>query len=120
MTNFIKLAVSTCTLLIVAGGVAAQDLASGEDIQNLLSGNTLVTTNGENVFYEFYAPDGTIRGEGYTAKWEVQGNMGCMDYGNGFDCWTALIDGNANIWYKDGKETATGAGMVVTGNSKEF
>lgn len=120
MTNFKLLAASAGMLLIVAGGVAAQDLASGEEIQKLLSGNTLVTTNGEDIFHEYYDPDGTIRAEGYTAKWEVQGNMGCMDYGEGMNCWTAVIDGNANIWYRDGKEIATGAGMAVMGNAKGY
>ena len=112
-------ATSCCLLLLAGNGAVAEGTASGDEIKQLLDGNTIVTTNGDKVFSEFYAPDGTIHGDGYKAKWEIRGDLGCMDYGEGFSCWSATIDGRANIWYKDGKETATGAGMMVPGNPKK-
>ena len=113
------------TMLIAVGlaaslalPVQAAEMANGEQIQAMLSGNTLQGSTGKDAYAEYYDPDGTLRGNGYSGKWKVEGNTGCMDYGGGFSCWTGLIDGNANIWYKDGKVDA--AGMMIPGNPNKF
>lgn len=112
------------TVLIAAGlivasiAVQAGDLASGAQIKATLSGNTLQGGGSSGTYAEYYAPDGTIRGKDYTAKWRIEGDKGCMDYGSGFSCWTALIDGPAAIWYRDGKVDAVS--MTVPGNPNKF
>ncbi len=107
--------VSVCALPGVAG-----DLANGDEIMKLLNGNTLMGAGAGFTFAEYYDPDGTIRGDGYAAKWKVEGDTGCMDYdGNGFKCWTMeIVEGPAHVWYLDGEVSA--AAMVVEGNPKEF
>ena len=110
-----------CALLslsTLAGAASAADRSTGDQIRALLSGNTLQGSNLSAAYAEYYAPDGTLHGKGYSGKWKVEGDMGCMDYGSGFQCWTGFIDGNANIWYKDGKVDA--AGMMVPGNPNNF
>ena len=120
MTNNYKRYGLLPTLCFVAMAVpaVAQDRATGAQIEALLSGNTLQGCGEKICYAEYYEEDGTIRADGYVGKWKVDGNQGCMDYGEGFSCWTVLIDENANIWYKDGSVSA--AGLMVPGNPKDY
>lgn len=105
-------------VLVGANAVLANDFATGAQIQEMLSGNTLQGSALKKPYAEYYDPDGTIRGKGYSGTWKVEGNTGCMDYGSGYSCWTGKIDGPANIWYKDGAVDA--AGMMIEGNPNNF
>jgi hypothetical protein len=42
----------------------------------------------------------------------------CFDYGEGADCWSVRIEGEAVTWVKDG--TDAGTGTIVTGNPNAF
>jgi len=103
---------------MLAWTAQAEGQASGDDIRALLSGNTLQGSSLKSAYSEYYDPDGTLRGDGYAGSWKIEGDMGCMDYGKGYQCWTGYIDGAATIWYKDGKVDA--AGVMITGNPNNF
>ncbi len=112
------------TTALIAGFIAAPlsaEPASGAEILKLLNGNTLKGSTAEVGFSEYYDPDGTIRGEGYTGQWKVEGDTGCMAYDDtGFKCWTAEIIGDANIWTTVGDAAPTAAGMMVPGNPQNY
>jgi len=93
-------------------------MATADQLSAIISGNSLQGSGAKDAYVEYYDPDGTIRGNGYTGKWKVEGDQGCMDYGSGFSCWTAYIDGAAAIWYKDGKLDAIS--MSIPGNIKGY
>jgi hypothetical protein len=63
----------TLTILatvLLAAPAFAQDLATGDAIKAAVSGNTIqgsMTSSGP--YAEFYAEDGTVKGDGYTAVW---------------------------------------------------
>ena len=97
----------------------AQELATGADITAAISGNTVqgsMTASG--AYTEFYAADGTIRGDGYTGTWTVEGDAMCFDYGEGKDCWNVRIDGEAVTWVQDGADGGTGT--IVAENPNNF
>ena len=97
----------------------AQDLATGAAIAAAISGNTVqgnMTSLG--AYTEFYAADGTIKGDGYTGAWTVEGDTMCFDYGDGEDCWSVRIDGEAVTWVQNGAEGGTGT--IVAGNPNNF
>ena len=89
-----------------AGSALAADKASGEDIRNLVSGSTVqgsMLVEKYQKYSEFYMADGTIRGDGYTGKWSIEGDTMCFSYGGtSSGCWAATIEGPAVIWWKDG------------------
>lgn len=116
--SHLKYILAASALTLLAGSALAKDQASGDEIRTLLSGNTLQGSSAKSAYAEYYDPEGTLRGDGYAGKWKVEDDMGCMDYGEGFQCWTGYIDGIANIWYKDGKVDA--AGMMIPGNPHNF
>ncbi|WP_299849218.1 hypothetical protein [uncultured Roseovarius sp.] len=109
---------SAAVIVLTPQFALADDTATGDEIRTYLSGNTLQGSTGTDPFAEYYDPDGTIRGNGYTAKWKVEGDSGCMDYGKGFDCWSAILSGEGSIWIKEG--AADAAGMMRTGNPNNF
>jgi hypothetical protein len=105
--------------LAVPLAAQAQDLATGAAITAAISGNTVqgsMTASG--AYTEFYAADGTIRGQGYTGTWTVEGDAMCFDYGEGKDCWNVRIDGEAVTWVQDGADGGTGT--IVAGNPNNF
>lgn len=97
----------------------AQELATGDAIRAAIAGNTVQGSMVDSGAYtEFYAEDGTIRGNGYTGTWTVQGDAMCFDYGQGADCWGVRIAGDSVTWVKDGADAGTGT--VVAGNPNNF
>jgi hypothetical protein len=93
----------------------AQDLAKGAEITAAMAGNTVQGSMSESGAYtEFYAADGTIKGDGYSGTWTVEGDAMCFDYGDGKDCWNLRISGQAVTWVQDGEDGGTGT--IVAGN----
>ena len=97
----------------------AQDLATGDAITAAIADKTVQGSMIESGAYtEFYAADGTIRGDGYTGTWTVEGDTMCFDYGEGANCWGVRINGDQVAWIKDGAEDGTGT--LVEGNPNNF
>ena len=109
---------AAATLMFAAATVQAIDVASGTEIEASLSGNTLQGSGTMGAYAEYYDANGTIRGKGYTGKWKIMDDTGCMDYGEGFSCWTAFFDGAAGIWYRNGEVDAVS--LTVPGNPNNF
>ena len=104
-----------------AGAEEARKLG-GAEIAALISGNTvegaMVATG---PYQEFYLPDGTIRGSGYTGKWSVVADTLCFAYdpAKPADCWSAAVTpANEIQWLKDGK--IDGTGKATPGNKGNF
>ena len=105
----------TLSLTGLAGPALADNHAKGAEIMAALSGNTVQgSMSATGAYTEFYAADGTIKGQGYTGTWTVEGDAMCFDYGEGKDCWNVRIAGEAVTWIKDGAEGGTGT--IVPGN----
>jgi hypothetical protein len=69
-------------------------------------------------YTEFYAADGTIKGDGYTGTWTVEGDQMCFNYGEGASCWSARLSGETVTWVKDGKDDGTGT--LIAGNVNNY
>jgi|LakMenEpi03Aug12_release.lakeMendotaPanAssembly.Ray.scaffolds.fasta_scaffold52861_4 hypothetical protein len=99
--------------------VFAQTIATGDQIVAAIGGNTVQGNMlATGAYTEFYQTDGTIRGADYTGTWSVRDDQMCFDYGEGADCWSVRIEGEAVTWVKDG--TDAGTGTIVTGNPNAF
>lgn len=111
---------SIFTVLMLAAPAYAQDLATGDAIKMAVSGNTIrgdMTSSGP--YAEFYAEDGAIKGDGYTAAWTIEGNAMCFVYDDTApDCWSVSINADQVTWIKDG--VAGGTGTIVAGNANNF
>lgn len=112
--------VSVLAALLLAAPAFAEDLATGDAIKMAVSGNTIqgnMTSSGR--YTEFYAADGTIKGEGYTAAWSIEGDKMCFTYeGAAPDCWAVRIKGDQVVWVKDGVDG--GDGTILAGNVNNF
>ncbi|WP_170329980.1 hypothetical protein [Ruegeria arenilitoris] len=107
------------TTFVAASSAAAGSIASKEEIQNAMSDHTYQGGMLSGAFTEYYAADGTIKGDGYTGVWKATDNGMCFQYGTDPEnCWDLKIDGAAVTLYKDGK--VDGAGVVVKGNPNEY
>lgn len=105
--------------IAVPCAVQAQDLAAGADITAAIADNTVQgSMSASGAYTEFYAADGTIRGQGYAGTWTVEGDTMCFDYGQGKDCWGVRIDGETVTWVQDGVDGGTGT--IVAGNPNNF
>jgi len=96
-------------------------MAKGEQIRERISGNTVSgTMDPESTYTEYYAPDGTIHGASYQAKWNIDGDRMCFNYDEApqADCYAVKIDGNAVEWHLDGE--TQGKGTIVEGNPNNF
>lgn len=97
----------------------AEALATGAEISAVLSGNTVQGSMIDaGAYTEFYAADGTIKADGYTGTWTVDGDAMCFDYGEGKDCWNVRIEGEAVTWVQD--DVDGGTGTIVAGNPNNF
>lgn len=113
----LALAVAFCLPYAAA---QADDMLSGSEIEEVVSGNTVAGAMLESGEYaEFYDADGTIRGDGYTGEWMIDGDTMCFSYdGETSDCWNVTFDGETIQWVQDG--AVAGDGAVMTGNPEEF
>lgn len=106
-------------LLLVTGSSALAAALSAADIAAAVSDRTYQGSMTDNAFAEYYAPDGTIRGDGYTGKWRTEDDTMCFQYGDDAEkCWNVLINGAALTLVKDGE--ADGSGMLVEGNPHSY
>ena len=107
------------TLVLASVPAFAETLATGEQIAAAIGGNTVQGSMMEaGAYTEFYQADGVIKGADYAGKWTVKDNEMCFDYGEGADCWSVRIEGEAVTWVKDGKDGGTGT--VLTGNPNNY
>ncbi|MGF1503278.1 MAG: hypothetical protein ACFBSD_15840 [Paracoccaceae bacterium] len=117
----LALRLSAGALVLVAPLAAAQtpEPLAGAEIRTIVSGNTVegsMLASGR--YTEFYAEDGTIRGDGYQAAWSIDGDAMCFDYGEGPDCWQMGRAEDEVVWIQDGE--VGGTGRVVEGNPNDF
>jgi hypothetical protein len=106
-------------LAALGGPVLAQDL-SGAEITATIAGKTVQGDMLDSGAYsEFYDADGTIRGEGYTGLWTVEGDTMCFAYdGESAGCFGIRMEGETVAWIVDGE--ITGTGTVIDGNPNGF
>lgn len=111
---------SFLVVMTLAAPALAQDLASTEAIRAAVAGNTVQGSMLDSGAYaEFYAADGTIRGDGYVGAWTVDGDAMCFAYGEDpATCWQVRLSGNQVTWVQDGAEGGTGT--IVSGNPNSF
>jgi hypothetical protein len=72
---------------IAAGAGQAKTLATTDQINAAIAGNTVqgcMSASGPDT--EFYAKDGTIKGNGCPGKWMAEGEGMCFFYGENWDC----------------------------------
>ena len=107
-------------LVGIGNAAAGYSMSTGDQIQQMIGGNTVQGSMLDGSRYtEFYAADGTIRGNGYTGSWRVNENQMCFKYGEDPEnCWSVEIKGDQVSWIVDGKKDGTGT--IVTGNPNEF
>ncbi|MEM9045079.1 MAG: hypothetical protein AAGC81_10305 [Pseudomonadota bacterium] len=110
----------TVAAIAVATSAWAIELATSAQIQSAISDKTVQgSMEASGAYTEYYAADGTIRGEGYTGSWYVEADTMCFKYGEDpADCWGVSIDGESVAWVKEGK--AEGTGTIVSGNPNNF
>lgn len=98
--------------------LSADELSAAE-IAEAVSDRTYQGSMTEAQFAEYYAADGTIRGDGYSGKWRTEDNTMCFQYGDKPEnCWNVIINGPALTLVKDG--AVDGSGMLVEGNPHNF
>ena len=94
---------------------AAETLATADQITAAIAGNTVQGSMVETGAYtEFYQADGVIKGADYTGKWSMKDDQMCFDYGDGTECLSVRIAGDAVTWVSDGVDDGTGT--IVKGN----
>lgn len=102
------LALSASPAMARGGG----DHMGGGELGAAISGSTVQgSMNGSGHYTEYYAADGTIKGNNYTGTWRIDNNdRFCTTYvGNPTEnCWHGRVEGNSVTWLKDGKEDGTG------------
>jgi hypothetical protein len=114
-------------LLSTGGPIAAAnagEVLSGDRIRSELIGNTVSGTmegseGGPSSYAEYYDPDGSIRGDGYSGHWSIEGDTICLAYeGSPRACWQVVMDGRQGEWLLEG--TVEGTGSIVAGNPSKF
>ena len=106
--------------LTMLAAVAGEKPTAGE-ITSAVSDHTYQgsMSNAGSGFAEYYAPDGTIRGDGYTGKWRTEDGAMCFQYGEDPErCFEVTVNGPSMVMYKDGD--IDGNGMLIEGNPLEF
>ncbi|MCU0870415.1 MAG: hypothetical protein MUF30_12620 [Burkholderiales bacterium] len=95
---------------------AAPKRSTGAVLRSTVAGNTVTgSMDASGRYTEWYAPDGTVHGKDYRAKWTIEGNTMCWYYpGQPKDCWEAAVRGDQVRWIKDDK--VQGTGTVLKGN----
>lgn len=107
-------------VLLAWGAARAGDKLSGDEIRAIVSDNTVQgTMEGTGTYTEFYQGDGTIKADGYTGIWEIEGDKMCFQYGSDPKaCWEAAKDGDTIQWIREGE--VEGTGKIESGNPNNF
>ena len=119
-----KLELTIVCLLTFAAvpALAEGKTMSGPELSAAVSGKTIqgsMKTSGN--YTEYYAPDGTLKGNGYTGKWRVnEQDQLCVSYDAdpGESCWHGRVENSNVTWVKDGRED--GAGTISEGDAGGF
>ena len=115
-TNFVAM---TGGVVLSALSAAVSATPTAGEINDAVSGATYQGSMTQSAFVEYYAPDGSIRGEGYSGQWRVEDGRMCFQYGSDPEsCWHIELNGPAMTLIKDG--AVDGAGMLIQGNPNEF
>ena len=102
------------TAIVALSTAAFAETLSGNQIRNLLAGNTMIGVQDGSPYEEYLSPSGMISGgtgaEDYSGQWKITGNQICFMYGGdestgGWDCSTVTLRNN-RIIFEDGT-TAT-------------
>lgn len=99
----------------------AGNMADAATIKDRIIGNTVAgTMSPDSAYTEYYAPDGSIHGAGYQARWQLDGDRMCFEYDEApqADCYQVRIEGDAVEWQRDGE--TQGQGTIVKGNPNDF
>jgi hypothetical protein len=114
-----KKIILTAFVALTVSPAFAEEMATDAAILAAIAGNTVQGSMIDaGAYTEFYDADGTIRGDGYTGTWSVESDQMCFDYGEGADCWSVRIDGEAVTWVKDGVDD--GSGTILAGNPNNY
>ena len=102
---------------LIGGRLA--DAATGTDLREAVSGNTIKGNRGASGQVEYYRSDGTIQGEDYTGRWTVEGNSMCFTYRTvPKECRNADVNGTYIRWVKNGQ--VRGSGTIIRGNPENL
>ena len=119
MTRTLTAALAAALFAAFAVTAQAGDTLSGEDIRTTVTGKTIEgEMEATGAYAEYYAADGTIRGDGYTGTWSIDGDLMCFDYGEGADCWSVGGRGGEVDWIQNG--AVGGTGTIKDGNPNDF
>ncbi|MGB3316494.1 MAG: hypothetical protein WBB85_19010 [Albidovulum sp.] len=119
--NALSAGLITAVAFMAPLAAMAADSPSADEITAAVSDHTYQGSMAgpDSGFAEYYAPDGAIRGDGYSGKWRVEDGLMCFQYGDKPEnCWDVTLDGPSMVMLKDGK--VDGNGMLVPGNAGGF
>ncbi|TGN41704.1 hypothetical protein [Marinobacter confluentis] len=107
----------TSAALLVSGAANANSAPSAQEISDAVSDHSYQGSMSEpnSGFNEYYAPDGTIHGKGYTGEWTTRAGEMCFAYGEGPTCYGVSLDGPSMVLRMDGE--IKGSGMLIPGNT---
>ncbi|MGI9502175.1 MAG: hypothetical protein ACR2RE_03855 [Geminicoccaceae bacterium] len=101
--------------------VLADDAPSVDEVQANVSDHTYqgsMSIAGSG-FAEYYAPDGSIKADGYAGVWRAEDGAMCFQYGDKPErCFEVRFNGPSMEMDKDGE--LDGNGMLVQGNPNNF
>ncbi|MGI9415160.1 MAG: hypothetical protein ACR2PM_15905 [Hyphomicrobiales bacterium] len=106
---------------VFLGPSAAADKPTAAEITAAVSDHTYQgsMSTPASTFAEYYAPDGAIRGKGYTGKWRAEDGSMCFQYGDKAErCFGIELQGPSMVMFKDGK--IDGNGMLISGNPNKY
>lgn len=118
----IGLGLLSAALTTSGAAIAAANspLASGQKIQDVLSGNTLdVGVASRFTDTSYFDTDGTVDSDGYSGYWYVVGDKLCIDYDNDPEkCWSAKVNVDEVTLFYKGRLDAFA--RIVPGNPNGF
>ena len=115
------LIIAAATMLSLSTPAAAQEEPSAATISAAVSDHTYQGSMSEagSGFGEYYAPDGSIRGDGYSGTWRTEDGAMCFKYGDKPEsCFNIRINGPSMVMLKEGE--IRGNGMLIPGNPNDF
>lgn len=99
-----------------AGDAPSADEVKASVSDHTYQGSMSVAGSG---FAEYYAPDGSIKADGYSGAWRAEDGAMCFQYGDKPEsCFEVKFHGPSMEMYKDGK--LDGNGMLIEGNPNNF